>query len=245
MLPDLALFLNTHSRYADLWPAFFGRWSRHAGDLRKCPAVAASDVDVVRGGTDIGQWTPYRYNGDRSFSEQYGDSLAAVTREFVLTLQEDYLLYGDVDVSRLASHIAFLDAHPEYYYVRLILSGQGKLIPIGDQRFEIHREFFPWYSMQPTIWRTKSLAEIYSTMRPCNPWEAEPEGEKFTRANGIKGVLSYRGEKPRGRMHNDSSEFPYICTAVVKGHWNTSEYPTELAAVFAEYGIDPRERGET
>jgi hypothetical protein len=50
-------------------------------------------------------------------------------------------------------------------------------------------------------------------------------------------------EKKRGMYHYDSSVFPYIATAINKGKWNYSEYQTELDSLFAEYQINPFERG--
>ena len=43
--------------------------------------------------------------------------------------------------------------------------------------------------------------------------------------------------------HHDSEIYPYIATAVVKGLWNLTEYPAEMAEVVKEFGIDCRERG--
>ena len=44
--------------------------------------------------------------------------------------------------------------------------------------------------------------------------------------------------------HHDSSTYPYIATAIVKGMWNVSEYPEELKEVFNEYSIDYKEVSE-
>ena len=39
-------------------------------------------------------------------------------------------------------------------------------------------------------------------------------------------------DKKRGKYHYDSSVFPYICTAVIKGKWNYKEYKKELFEIF-------------
>lgn len=44
-------------------------------------------------------------------------------------------------------------------------------------------------------------------------------------------------KKKRGMSHYDSSIWPYIATAIVKGRWNFSEYPNELKYLFDEYSI--------
>jgi len=45
-------------------------------------------------------------------------------------------------------------------------------------------------------------------------------------------------------MHWDSSIYPYVATAIVKGKWNTSQYSKELNILFKDYDIDPSVRGE-
>ncbi len=43
--------------------------------------------------------------------------------------------------------------------------------------------------------------------------------------------------------HYDSNIFPYIATTLVKGKWNTKEYP-ELYEILNSYNIDVSIRGE-
>jgi hypothetical protein len=44
-------------------------------------------------------------------------------------------------------------------------------------------------------------------------------------------------------MHWDSSIFPYIATAIVKGKWNIGEYEKELKPILDEWNIDVNVRG--
>ena len=39
-------------------------------------------------------------------------------------------------------------------------------------------------------------------------------------------------DKKRGKFHYDSSVYPYICTAVIKGKWNFKEDKKELFEIF-------------
>ena len=39
-------------------------------------------------------------------------------------------------------------------------------------------------------------------------------------------------DKKRGKFHYDSSVYPYVCTAVIKGKWNFKEYKKELYEIF-------------
>jgi len=55
-------------------------------------------------------------------------------------------------------------------------------------------------------------------------------------------VYYYNGEPKRGG-HHDSSIYPYIATAVVKGKWNLSEYKNELLPLLNEHNIVIENRG--
>ncbi len=97
------------------------------------------------------------------------------------------------------------------------------------------------FSMQPTIWKKKDFINLYLN---CN---SDKFGENYNytftlnRLN-MNGCYYYNEEPARGG-HHDSSIFPYIATAIVKGKWNYSEYPSELDLLFKEYNIDKHLRG--
>ena len=59
----------------------------------------------------------------------------------------------------------------------------------------------------------------------------------------INGLYCYYNEPKRGSNHHDSSVFPYIATAIVKGKWNCLEYRKELEPIFKNYNIDRYLRG--
>ena len=47
----------------------------------------------------------------------------------------------------------------------------------------------------------------------------------------------------RGTYHYDSTIYPFIATAIVKGKWNTMEYVKELTELSAEFNINLDLRG--
>jgi hypothetical protein len=53
----------------------------------------------------------------------------------------------------------------------------------------------------------------------------------------------YNEEKKRGLNHYDSSIYPYIATALVRGKWNLSEYNFELKPLLEKYKIEINLRG--
>ena len=58
------------------------------------------------------------------------------------------------------------------------------------------------------------------------------------RCRVVQNVLSLKEkkseiiDKKRGKFHYDSSVYPYVCTAVIKGKWNFKEYKKELYEIF-------------
>ena len=95
--------------------------------------------------------------------------------------------------------------------------------------------------MQATIWKKEKFIELYNYTKQ-DLWFENDVYENACKKLGIYGVYYYAGEKPRGG-HFDSSIYPYIATAIVKGKWNYSEYEKELQPILTEYNIDPLARG--
>ena len=88
------------------------------------------------------------------------------------------------------------------------------------------------------------MRAVFEAAPPENTrMQHEPNGSKICRGLGLTGLQHYSGTKKRGIHHYDSEVFPCIATAVVKGLWNISEYPEEMAKVIQEFKIDVKLRG--
>jgi hypothetical protein len=216
---DLTLYVNAHSSASDCWPMFVGQLEKH---WRESPrVVVASDFWPK----NIGQLDFVDYSPAKKFSNQYLMGLCAVDTPYALTLQEDFLMYDDVDEAAIARVTRDMWSN-SYVCERLIDSGRDLL-----------------YSMQATIWNTRDLMRLYANVAASDPWDAE------VKSNAAMEMLSMRCRQRRdahlplrGRDHRDSPIFPYIATALVKGKWN-SEYRVELELLHREYGIDANIRG--
>ena len=66
-------------------------------------------------------------------------------------------------------------------------------------------------------------------------WELESRMFTTPAIDPSKSFFCYNGESKRGTSHYDSSIYPYVATAVVKGKWNMYEYKEELTRIFNEY----------
>lgn len=224
-MSDLTLFVNTHSSCADLWPMFFGQLKKHWPERPSC--VVAADVfeerfdDMMDRQFSIDD-TYVSYAACKRFTSQYLMGLCAVETPYVLTLQEDMILYGDVS-ERAAS------ARPrdDVDCLRLIYSGPHLA-----------------YSMQASVWHTSSLKALYAGFDADTPWDAELKGDGVMKMFSMKVAMIEPNGPKRGRDHYDNNEFPYIATALCRGKWN-AEYHRELEPLHAQYDIDASKRGWT
>ena len=97
--------------------------------------------------------------------------------------------------------------------------------------------------MQATLWKKSSLVKLYDHVR-SEKWLEAPHWNAGCRVTDTRGVFVYRGEDKRGKFHYDSSVYPYICTGIIKGLWNTNEYPKIMRELLEKYDMDSSLRGE-
>jgi hypothetical protein len=184
----------------------------------------------------------FTYKNEDPYYKHWLDALKLVNDDFFIYNQEDFILYDSVNHDILNRLENFLIENPEYSFVRLIKSGQNlsreelveNIYPIGD-------DSFPLYSMQATIWNKNKFIELYEDTKQEKWFECQSYEDSCKKLN-IKGVYYYNGESKRGG-HHDSSIYPYIATAVVKGKWNLSEYKNELLPLLNEHNIVIENRG--
>ena len=99
------------------------------------------------------------------------------------------------------------------------------------------------FAVQPSLWRTEDLLEIYSETDIDKIHEFEIMASQICKQLNIQGLYTYNGEKRRGMYHWDSSTYPYIATAIVKGKWNVGEYEQEITPLLKQYNITKEDRG--
>jgi hypothetical protein len=100
------------------------------------------------------------------------------------------------------------------------------------------------FAIQPTIIKKSTLHTIYDKTLGASIWEFEKNSSLLVNMLGLKSCYYYDGsENKRGLYHWDSSLYPYIATAVVKGKWDFESYGEELRYLLKEYSIDENLRG--
>jgi len=184
----------------------------------------------------------YIYKNTQPYWQTWVQTLEDIKCEFFIYLQEDFVLYDKVNDIKINEYKQFLQKNLEYSFVRLIKSGSLNNNQISETLFEIESSNVSIFSMQPTIWRTSDFIKLYKEVKALKWFENEIYIQKCIELN-IKGLYHYNNESKRGENHFDSSVYPYIATALVKGKWNTSEYNNELNDLLKTFNINKDIRG--
>lgn len=245
MIEDLAITTWSHTSYSDIWPMYYGQFKKNAPFFKHYMFINNST-------TITPEWCQEIVNDEtQKFSNRLCYSLDQVRENNVIWMQEDFVLYDSVERSRIEKIKTFLE-NSNYSFIRLIKSGVsgGSLVDKDLNIFEIPRRCQYLYSLQSSIWKKKDLYKLYDFYKPKNMMDSELYGSNACRSLNIKGCYVYSDEPKRGRLHYDSSTFPYISTALHGGshgrpaQWQTHLYRKELDELFSRYNIDPKARGE-
>lgn len=223
----------TNSNCADVWEMFFNQLHMNS----KMPICTISDINIPYPAKG-----KYLYGNDVPYYMVWTGALRAFDEPYFIYLQEDFILYSDVNQEKIDYCEQFLKDHPEYSFVRLIKSGNLGSNKIADNLYEIESTNPDIFSMQPTIWRTEDYSKLLMDVKD-DRWFETPAYRESAIKLGIKGLYYYEGEPKRGLNHHDSNIYPYIATALVRGKWNTTEYPELLPKLLWLYNIDQNKRG--
>ena len=151
--------------------------------------------------------------------------------EIVIFCHEDMFLYKKPDFITINQYIDLIN-NEKCSLIKLIRAFEDL------KKTNLHEKLFinpdkQLFSIQPTLIKIKTLKYIYKTVPGNNIWEFEANtSRKYL--NNLISLCSFdvNFDKKRGKFHYDSSIYPYICTAVIKGKWNFKEYKKELYEIF-------------
>jgi hypothetical protein len=233
-MQNLTLVTYTHSKASDVHDTYFNRVEKYFGINNH---VVLCDVNISYPGLKM-----FIYDNEEKYYKQMVDALKMVDTDYVIYSQEDYILFDYVNKSKIKDLINILENDGEVSFIRLINSGINfNKIDYNNELFYLDKHNEYYFSTQITIWKTKDLIEMFETSKVETIWD-EPLNSKFLMDLGKVGLcVKEKGDKVGG--HFNSSVYPYIATAIVKGKWNYSEYKEDLDLVFNEFGIDKEKRG--
>ena len=241
---NVCLVVNTVSHCKDLWEMFFGQIDIHYPNNK---IYVFTDDEV---GLPVNV-TPIRYDPKDNFRTQYLSCIRRVKEDFVIYLNEDYILYDDVNVELMNEYVELMRSDLEISFIKTNKSvnstqrkyrGRENLMYLSP-----NREYF--FSQNAALWRRKDLERVHEAGPDLHigdlrtTLQFEVEANQVCRDLKLQGLYMYHGEPKRGKYHYDSNVFPYIATAIIKGKWNLREYFKELSPLLTKYGINPDVRG--
>ena len=221
----MKILVYTHSDYSWVWKYWHQQTDKF---LRNFDKICMSNSNL----SFRDDYLVVKYNDELTYKNRVLSCLNDIDdNEIVLFCHEDMFLYNK-------PNFEIIDE-----YINLIKNDNCELIKLirafeNLDKSNLHKKLFKnsdkqLFSIQPTIIKIKTLKHIYKTVPGDNIWEFEANTSK----KYLKDLISLCSfdpdlDKKRGKFHYDSSVYPYICTAVIKGKWNFKEYKKELFEIF-------------
>jgi hypothetical protein len=225
----LIQIVYTNSNCSDVWEMFYFQNKKHAN----LPLAWISDKETPSG-------NDYIYDNKDAYWQVWGEALYKAEPEYFIYLQEDFILCGDVNYSKINEYVNFLDRNPEYSFIRLFKCGLVSNEKVTDTLYKINSTDQDAFAMQATIWRTSDYKKLM--VKTAEPkWLETPKYREVMIQENMRGLYHYDNEPKIGNMHYGSNVYPLIL-ALSKGRWDISEYP-ELAKLLVDYKIDAKKRG--
>jgi hypothetical protein len=242
----LASLTYSHTSYADALKVGVGQRARHLGSFeQEYLALEQTETDMPSFPISMKRVS---YDESESYSARLLQVLRQIPDDVLLFTHEDMPLIRTPSTTALLQGLSLLNASERNASVRLIRVGRptllGRLAGILGATFTRTPSWSRWqFSIQPTLWKRRHLIELLVKAGDQSIWDLEVFGQKFFRKLKLRAFQPVTAGNQRGKYHGDSLVYPYVATAIVKGFWNTSEYP-ELIELAASYGIDVKVRGE-
>lgn len=229
----LTIITHTHSECDVAWKPYFDSYKKYF-DIK-------NHVVLIDKKTNLLTQKQIEYKNNLPYSNRILDCLKHIETEFVLLSFEDMFLYDNVKTNEIENIIHIMNNDTQIFFTRLIKSGIKSNILFKDNLFLLDKQDF-LFSLTPTIWRVKTLKLILQDLKNLNIWNLEVNGDLYLKNNNYKSLYYYNNELPRGG-HYDSSIYPHICSAILKGKWNITEYKDVLLPILNFYGININEKG--
>tara|TARA_Y100000114_G_scaffold40536_1_gene36039 strand:- start:12764 stop:13435 length:672 start_codon:yes stop_codon:yes gene_type:complete len=192
-------------------------------------------------------WQLIQYEDSLSYNKRVASCLKNIKEEYAIFHHEDMPLYAEPDLNFISSKINLMK-EDSIDYIKLIKGGN---LNFSEKKYKGEKCLYhlpkngdSYFSVQPCLVKLKSLLKLYENCNINKVHEFEPKAHILSRIMGHKNLYYYNNEPKRGLGHWDSSVYPYVATAIVKGKWNYSEYSKELTELHETYSVDKSIRGE-
>lgn len=238
----LCHIVYSHTDYSDIWPVYFPQTKKYFDAIPHKILFVNKKSDLAPK-----EYTQIIYNDKKPYVNRLLECFAQVKKlgyEVCFFEHEDMFLFDSPKIDKIEKYAKAVDKG-YFDFVKLIQGGEfiSENSIIDETLFELDLKSHWIFSIQPSIWNVARFLELLKKHKGQGIWVFEEKAQKTCRKLKIKGAFSQgKGEKV-GSAHFSNDVYPYVATAVVKGKWNTSEYPN-LDSIIKNYGIDKSKRGE-
>ena len=238
-MKNLALVTWTHTEMEDVFPVYFGCIGKYF------PQVEKSYVAINALSKIISDEHLQLVNDENdTYASRILGCLDIIEEEYVIYMQEDFLLYDKVSIREFNKVLNFLKKNEDFSCVRLIRSNADTL----EKKLatNIYKSCGCYSAVhQASVWRKDHLVAILNLLNPIHlrDFEYASGASRAMHQLGYQAAFYFHESSPRRGGHFDSKVFPYIATALIKGKWNIVEYQAEIKQLAEDYNIDINQRG--
>ena len=221
----MKILLYTHSDYSWVWKYWHQQTDKFLSRYEK--------ICFLNSGSFFrDDYQTISYDSGKNYKDRISSCLNNLDdNEIVIFCHEDMFLYDKPNFEILNEYIDLIK-NDKCDTIKLIRAFENL------KKSELHNNLLintdsQLFSIQPTILKIRTLKYIYKSVPGRNIWDFEGNtNRKFL--SDLISLCSFDSnlDKKRGKYHYDSSVYPYICTAVIKGKWNYKEYKKELFEIF-------------
>lgn len=242
----IAILINTHSSYEDLWPVIESRVNKFLKDFN---IYVLTNLKSDK----FDQFNQIIYDEKDDFTTQFLHGLKNINEKYLITLNDDCVVTSEPIKTELLRLLRILETNNSYDFIRLF---KGDLINYTNRKVEkkvywIDNNIKHLYSQSVTLWRLSSLYNLYrlapkgfiGKKNYLNKYQqkfdlcTEDEVDKIAINNKINGLYYYNNEKKVGHSFYDCSIFPHLNSVIVGGKWNYMEYKTQIINLIKEFKI--------
>ena len=232
---NLAFVLYSHSSLKWIWNVFSEEMSKYFPI--QCSKYFFTNEYLL----DNKDFQTVTYTDSDKYAKRLRNCLNSVKEDYVLIHHEDMIFYDDVDLEQFSYYFEILKSNPEFSYIKMFRGGVSQAYPekFSEGIYKLQNDEIYLFAVQPAIWKKTDLMKILDQSIDNSIYEMENGSSKYMMENKYKCLFAWNEleDKKRGLYHWDNSKYPFIATALIKGHWNESEYDIEIKNIKLEYNF--------
>lgn len=225
----IPILVYTHSEYSFLWKAAIPLLEKYAKGFQIiwcCDSLL--DYKLPN------SWILYTYDTSLSWGFRVKGCLETINSEYVLYIQEDWLLIDYMDSEKIENCIEFMNINDCEFLMSYPNNIREEAYTSKYENYVFIKIFSHYF--QPGIWKKSLLHELCA----LNGGIHEYESEKYFSISKSRNCFSTYNVRHTKDLSTRSLFFPHM-HAIFQGKWTFFKYPC-LKALVEAYGIDTSTR---